>query len=137
MSGDRACLPSLVFGVLVLVIPGCGSGGGKVDLVPPSDTARAALDAALDAWKNGQAKAIVKGSDRTVELADSTKTQRKLSSYQIVGPAPAAADDPNPRFNVKLKFEGSSNEEEATYIVVGKQPIWVFSQKDYQQIGGM
>lgn len=136
MSGHRAGVYSLIFGVLFLFIGGC-SGRGKADLVPPSDTARAALEAALDAWKNGQAKATVKGGNQMVELADSTKQQRKLSSHQIVGPAPDEAGDPNPRFAVKLKFEGSSNEVETTYIVVGKQPIWVFSEKEYHQSGGM
>lgn len=133
----RACVRSLVLGVFFLVIAGCGPGAVKTNFVPPTETAQAALAGALDAWKNGQAKSTINAGDQTVELADSTKQQRKPSSYQIVGPAPAVADDPNPRFTVKLKFEGSSNEEEATYIVVGKKPIWVFSETDYRQFGGM
>ena len=137
MHGDRLCFSWSVFGVVSLALAGCGPATVKTNFVPPSDVAQAALEGALDAWKSGQLRATAKGSTQTVELADSTKQQRKLESYQIVGAAPPVADDPNPRFTVKLKFEGANDEVEQTYIVVGKQPIWVFSQADYRQIGGM
>ncbi|MGH7135958.1 MAG: hypothetical protein ACREHD_09475, partial [Pirellulales bacterium] len=60
---------------------------------------------------------------------------KKLTAYEIVGPT--TGEDQNRRFTVKLSLAGAAAPEETTYVVVGKDPLWVFSNESHQRLSGM
>jgi hypothetical protein len=135
MCSDRVLLLALVLGgTSACFAGGCAKSEVK-DYVPADDAARRALVAALDAWRQGKPHQRVETVKPQVEVLDSGwKEGKQLESYQILGPA--SGDDQNKRFRVKLQFAGGAAEE-AVYVVVGKDPIWVFHSRDYQQASGM
>ena len=129
---------SLIVGQLTVLclLSGCGTGSGGIAKYTPSPTtAREALDTAMAAWKRGEPTGKISGATTAVEVADSTRQAgRLLASYEIIGEIPG--DGPK-RFSVRLRLENPSQELEARYVVVGLDPIWVFSEQDYEQSKGM
>ena len=122
------CLALLVF------IAGCGTGRNTSDYVPKGDQAKQALTLALDAWKNGQQPdpAGKLPSGQTVKAVDMDWSGgQKLGSYEIV--REIAAEETGPRrIVVKLTYSAGASAE-ATYFVVGIDPIQVFRDKDYER----
>lgn len=117
------------------VIPGCG---GSPSYTPPEGAARSALEAALEAWKGGAKAGSVKNPPAglaKVQAVDSDwSAGRKLAAYEIVGET-ASGQGPM-QFDVKLTIRNQKPKEVA-YFVVGRDPVWVFRDKDYQQSKGM
>lgn len=125
--------------VFFTAIAVCATGCHKADVkdyVPAEEVARKALGAALDAWKSGKRPDQIGASNPTVNAQDiQWRDGKKLADYEIVGPAPA--EDQNQRFTVKLKLAGEAAPKETTYVVVGKDPLWVFSAESYRQLSGV
>jgi hypothetical protein len=131
-SGARG---RLILFALALAANGCGGADVK-DYVPADELARSALTAALDGWQTGRQAAPIEGLAKPVELQDAAqRAGRKLKSYEIVGPSPG--DDQNRRFKVVLSFDGEPSPNEAIYVIVGKDPLWVFNERDFEKAGGM
>jgi hypothetical protein len=129
------------FLILLLIAPfatGCAKKAEVKDYIPAQEAAKQALTAALDAWKAGKAPDQIGASNPAVVVQDiQWRDGQKLTAYEIVGPAAAAGgDDQNQRFTVKLTL-GNGAPTETTYVVVGKDPIWVFSAESYQKTSGM
>jgi hypothetical protein len=125
----------LIVVALALAANGCG-GADVEDYIPADEVARSALKAALDGWQTGSQPAPAEGLAKSIELQDSAhRDGRKLKSYEIVGPSPG--DDQNRRYKVKLLFDGEESPSEAIYVIVGKDPLWVFNDRDFQKAGGM
>ena len=124
--------------LLTLILSGCGGGDGAVtSFQPTGTTAKAALTTALDAWKSGREKpGTIESSKPVVEVQDQIwDSGRKLKEFQI-GDETAVAGVPT-RFKVKLIFAGGDPpQEEAEYVVFGKDPLHVFRDKDYQKMSG-
>ncbi|HVA48863.1 MAG TPA: hypothetical protein VNH11_21025 [Pirellulales bacterium] len=115
--------------------PGCQRADVK-DYVPADEVARQALTTALDAWKAGKTLDQIGATSPAVNVQDiQWRDGKKLTAYEIVGPA--ASDDQNRRFTVKLTFQGAAAPVETTYVVLGKDPIWVFSAESYQRTSGL
>ena len=131
------CVTKIVLPLLLLFVSGCGGGSSSVSSYQPKGTtAKAALTSALDEWKSGRAKPgkIEKGSP-VIEVQDGVwDSGRKLKGFQI-GDEKSLADQPA-RFQVKLTFDGTPASEDAEYVVFGKDPLWVFRDKDYDKMGG-
>ncbi|HWB11061.1 MAG TPA: hypothetical protein VG826_17665 [Pirellulales bacterium] len=126
----------LVLLTIATLVAGCGPKAQVKDYIPPEEAARQALTTALDAWKAGKAPDQVGASNPAVQAQDvQWSGGQKLTAYEIVGPAPTA-EDQNQRFTVKLTL-GGGPPTETTYVVVGKDPIWVFSAESYQKTSGM
>jgi hypothetical protein len=114
---------------------GCAKKGSVSDYVPPQEAARTALSTALDAWKAGKAPDQVGATKPAINAQDvQWSGGKKLTAYEIVGPA--TGDDQNQRFTVKLTLDGGAPQE-TTYVVVGKDPIWVFSEESYKKASGI
>jgi hypothetical protein len=122
---------------IVTFTAGCGRKADIKDYIPSQEPARQALSTALDAWKAGKKPDEIGASNPAVQGFDvQWSAGQKLTAYELVGPAPAAGEDQNQRFTVKLTL-GSESPKETTYVVVGKDPILVFSAESYQKASGM
>ncbi|MCE9524957.1 MAG: hypothetical protein K8R36_02765 [Planctomycetales bacterium] len=122
---------------LLLFFAGCGGGRSTSDYVPDGNLAKQALTLSLDAWKNsGQADPAGKlPSGQTVKAVDMFWSQgQKLSNYEIVRELPATGTDPR-QIVVKLT-DSTGTSVEATYFVVGIDPIQVYRDKDYSRYFG-
>ena len=59
---------------------------------------------------------------------------RKLHDYEII----KELDEAGPKqFIVKMTVEGDKGAEEVKYYVVGKDPLLVFRQEDYEKSASM
>ena len=115
---------------------GCG-GRSTSDYIPSTDNARRAVTIALDAWKAGQSPdpAGKLPSGTSVKAIDMDWSGgRKLSSYEIVGDVAGEETGPK-KITVKLKYEGGEALD-ATYHIVGIDPVQVFRDKDYDRYFG-
>jgi hypothetical protein len=118
----------------IFSVVGCGRTNIK-DYVPPDEAARQALTTALDAWKAGKTSDQIGATSPTIHAQDqSWGAGKKLTAYEIVGPA--TGDDQNRRFTVRLSLEAATPQE-TTFVVFGKDPIWVMSADSYQRMSGM
>jgi hypothetical protein len=122
--------------VLAAVLLGCG-GGATVDSFHPEDlTARESLEKALNAWKNGgQASDSLTAGKTTIRLVDERwKEGAKLTSFEIA--EPLDVDGP-PQFPVKLTLDGQGEPVAETYVVFGKDPLWIWTKAEFDRSGGM
>jgi hypothetical protein len=130
----RCFLPLTLFTLLA----GCGGRTTVESFHPHEELARAALDTALMAWQNGLAKPGLIDSDTddpSVQLVDPAwAVGTKLTSYEVV--AELSGQTP-PAFTVKLTLEGAASAEETTFYVVGKDPLQVMRDSEYNRSGGM
>lgn len=112
---------------------GCGSGAGAY--TPSGETARQAVTAALENWKAGGRPGKIESAPAPTQAIDSAwQNGQKLESYSIVDEQP---EDPAKRFTVKLKLKGAKAETEAAYMVLGRDPVWVYRQEDYDRMINM
>lgn len=122
-------------GMLTLLPYGCSDGDSTAKYSPATDTARQALQGALDAWKRGEPPGKVTGLPIAVEVSDSKRQRgQTLSSFEITGEIPS---DAGKGFSVRLNLENPQEEQQVRYIVVGRDPIWVFREEDYKRADGM
>jgi hypothetical protein len=127
----RARAAVIVFALGALA--GCGTP--TYDATPSADNARAGLDRALSAWKAGGKPGDLEGKSPVVHAVDSVwQTGRKLESFTIVSDE---AGQPDRRFLVKLTYAPPAKEEEVHYVVVGKDPLWVYRDEDYARMINM
>jgi predicted small lipoprotein YifL len=130
-----------VAALLASSLAGCG-GEGHERYIPPADTARTAVEAALSAWKAGEPLRTITTHTPPVDFYDARRQAgKKLEDFQIVEEIPG---DPYPSFKVKLRLAGKkpgpagkAQEDETTYLVVGIDPLQVFRKEDYAQPKGM
>lgn len=117
---------------LFSILPGCGTGSSVDRFHPREDAALGALTTALTAWQNGQAMSdAIESSEPAVQMADPTwQAGSKLKSFEIVEALPG--DIPR-KFSVKITLEGSAVPENVTYVVVGKDPLWVMREQEYEK----
>ena len=117
--------------LILLAVPSCGGPS----MNPPADRARVALEAALNAWREGKKPGMIAGTDPPVQVADNEWTNgRKLAGFEILREQPSEADK---RFVVKLTHAAPAASVEAVYIVLGVSPIAVFREEDYARMMNM
>jgi hypothetical protein len=96
---------------------------------PAPDRARAALEASLNAWREGKRPGNIAGTDPPVQAVDNDWTNgRKLTAFEILREQPSESDK---RFVVKLTHAAPAATAEAVYVVLGASPIAVFREEDY------
>jgi hypothetical protein len=122
--------------VLLALHAGCSSQTSVQSFTPHKDMAEEALTEALTAWQNGQAEpGMIEGTDPAVQVNDSKwKSGARLKSFEITQSLPG--DSPR-MFAVKLTLEGAAAPEDVTYVVVGKDPLWVWTKDEYERSAGM
>jgi hypothetical protein len=126
-----------LFDVTCLMLPffvlGCGESDRKY--IPSQSIARGALEAALSAWKSGEAHGTVKSYQVPVETFDARwQAGKKLKEFEILREEPS--DGPK-TFVVRMTSSEDKEPQEVTYLVVGKDPLLVFRKEDYNKASGL
>ncbi len=117
---------------MALLALGCGTSDRTY--IPSQNTARGALEAALNAWKSGAAHGTVKGFQVPIDTFDARwQAGKKLEQFEILREEPS--DGPK-TFVVKMKLADDKEEQEVTYLVLGKDPLLVFRREDYNKASG-
>lgn len=125
----------LVLCVFCSLLVGCSSKGYD-KYIPSEDKARQALEATLNAWRDGKKPGAVEGAPVPVQAVDSQwQVGKKLRSYEIIGEEP----NEGPRvFSVRLTLQRPAGQQATVrYYVVGKDPLWVYREDDYKAPAGM
>jgi hypothetical protein len=121
--------------VLPLVCSGCGFGKGGGAATPSADLAGGALEKSLAAWNVGKRPGTLEGTDPPVQAVDSKwQSGAKLGSFEILH---EEASETERRFSVRLVQGNPPITEEVRYMVVGKGPILVYREEDYQRMINM
>lgn len=123
--------------VLAALAAGCGSPSpaGDGPTVPPVAVARAALDAALDDWRNDQP--TMRDGSPKLGLVDGDRIAgRRLLGHEVLGQVDLGVGR---GFTVRLSLAAEEGGDEpvelfARYVVFGIDPIWVFRLEDYERI---
>ena len=112
---------------------GCG-GGSSSKYTPNTNLAKEAVTVALDAWKRGTptdpAGKLASGAVVIAVDMDWAAGQ-KLEGYEFGAEIPPPAEGPQ-KVAVKLGLAGGKSVD-ATYFVVGIDPVRVFRDKDYEK----
>ncbi len=114
---------------------GCGDAPrGPAEFVAPGlESSKAALVASLDAWKaDRRTSGVMIGSKPSIGVVDSTRTDRPLLDYEVVGPL-MVVEKARP-FAVRLVLGGPREAVETRYLVMGQDPLWVFRQEDFERL---
>jgi hypothetical protein len=130
------CLQRAALLALALAFAGCSGQSSVESFHPKGDVAKEALEAALTAWQDGQPKpGLIEDYDPPVQVQDDAwSAGSKLKSFEIVEALPG--DSPR-KFAVKLTIEGEAAPVEITYVVVGKNPLHVMREKEYNRDNAM
>jgi hypothetical protein len=120
---------------LVLSGAGCGKKDADERNLPSQDAAQRALEAALTSWSQGGSPGRIDGAVPAVEVVDSQWRQgQQLEGFQIVGPE---ENEGLRVFWVELRLQGARGTQKVRYVVVGRDPIWVYREDDYNRPDGM
>jgi predicted small lipoprotein YifL len=136
MAANRLAFMSLIVIAMVAGLSGCTHKSPSA-FTPSSDKGRAALDAALKSWMDGQQPGTVAGTSKpVVQVADSDWSDgQKLTSYEIVKDEPPTG--PGPRvFTVRLTT-ADGKAREVKYMIVGIDPLLIYRDIDYDKLSGM
>jgi hypothetical protein len=121
---------------LVGLVAGCGSettgSGGNM---PTTQTARQALESALTAWQKGQPPGLIASTTPPVQAVDlAWQGGQKLGGFSIV-----SEDDSEDvkKFSVKLTMKQPPGQKEVRYVVLGREPVWVYRDEDYTRMINM
>lgn len=127
---------AVCWGLLAALGAGCGNSNSGYDrYVPSSDTARTSLEAALTAWQNGQPPGKIETVSPPLQVVDAVwQRGRKLRSFLIL--SEETGDGPH-WFSVRLTFTAPNSESVVRYVVLGRDPIWVYREEDYKRATGM
>lgn len=107
---------------------------GPADLNAPGlEASKAALTASLEAWKgNRRESGVMIGSNPSIGVVDSTRLERPLLDYEVVGPL-MVAEKARP-FAVRLVLDSPRETVSARYLVLGRDPLWVFREEDFERM---
>jgi hypothetical protein len=121
---------------VVLIVTGCSSPS-KEDYIPSENAGKQAIETALTAWQSGKPMEPIENPDAVAVQPQDTEWQkgRKLVAFSIGEELPTT-DGPK-QFAVRLTFQGSATPVDTVYFVVGRDPLWVFRDRDYQRTTGM
>jgi hypothetical protein len=116
---------------VLFLLAGC-DGTGHARFSPTQDEARSALEAALTAWRDGRPFGSIEATP-PVHVADSLwQGGQTIEAFQIGDEQ--AGEDGTKRFPVKLTMTKTKTVQDVRYVVYGRDPVWVFSEQDYQKM---
>jgi hypothetical protein len=93
--------------------------------------ARAALEGALNTWRDGGKPDGLSKNEPPVQVTDTPWSQgASLASYEILKEDSSGA---HKLFTVRLSLKEPERVEEVQYYVIGQGPVMVFRDEDYQR----
>lgn len=105
------------------------------DYRPNATIARDSLSAVLTAWKNGAPIGKVENVSPTVQAVDfQWNAGQRLQRFEILNEIPG---DGPVRFSVQLVLDDSGTTQDAQYVVLGIDPLWVFRAEDFAKVAAM
>lgn len=111
---------------------GCGTAKTQEQYIPAADIARAAVEAALVDWKNGNPPGALEGIKPVGHLVDThRKPGQTLEAFEILG---ELAAETTRCFAVRVRLNNPAADERLRFCVVGIDPLWVFRQEDYDNL---
>jgi hypothetical protein len=117
-------------------ISGCGSSS-QAYTPASSATARESLDAALAAWQNGAKPEGISAGPTAVTAVDfQWRDGQPLERYEVLEELPAEGDH-DKRFSARLKLKTAKAEQKVTYVLIGRDPVWVYRDEDYTRLLNM
>ena len=115
----------------VFLLAGCDAAG-HARFSPTKDEARSSLEAALTAWRDGRPFGPIEATP-PIRIADSLwQGGQAIEAFEIGDEQ--ASDDGTKRFPVKLTIKKPKAVRDVRYVVYGRDPVWVFSEADYQRM---
>ncbi|HEY7326086.1 MAG TPA: hypothetical protein VH592_00495 [Gemmataceae bacterium] len=135
--GSRLSPTVIRFIILVLPLALLASGGcgWRKRNIPSTGTAREGLETALTAWQNGQQVGRIETDSTPVQVVDSSWGKgQKLTGYEIL--EEVTREDGRRCFKVRLQLQKPPTTQEVQYLVVGKSPLWIYREEDYQRLQG-
>lgn len=112
---------------------GCAGRTASIEgYVPESETARAALEAALNEWRDGQPPGEIKGASPAVQVVDThRRSEQRLEEFEILG---EVGGDAGRCFSVRIALANPSEELKVRFVVIGISPLWVFREEDFTML---
>jgi hypothetical protein len=112
---------------------GCGHRGDE-QFIPQNETARQALETVLTNLERGQ-PAEAGTTAPVIHLVDSQfKPGQKLARHEIFK---EESEEGHTVFSVRLFLKGAKREQVARYVVIGRDPLWVYRDEDFRSASGM
>jgi hypothetical protein len=120
---ERCGLPGLA--ILLMGLPGCGLGS-RASLSDP-EQARAALHAALDAWKHGKPVSSLEAQSPRIHVSDPDwNSGARLAGYRDAGQARQVGYDVNCLITLEFRDRrGKSIEKHVSYVVTTSPQLLV------------
>jgi hypothetical protein len=117
----------------------CAAGcGGARAYAPDSGSARKALDTALNAWQSGSKPDTLSSGTSPVHAHDfQWLAGVPLERFEVTGEEDG--EGATKRFAVTLTVKSKKGKEEVRthYVVVGRDPVWVYRGEDYARLLNM
>ena len=132
----RSHLRAALAAALALALtPGCGSPTSAY--IPEAAAARQDLETALAAWQKGGKPAELAQGEHPIYFVESQwENGQALESFQILEESPSSSETEK-RYAVVLKIKKPAAENRVEYIAVGRSPMWIFRDVDYEKQGSM
>jgi hypothetical protein len=132
---NRICPSQSRIGLLLVAIALCGCSSDRTsDYIPSSESARTALETALNAWQSGAPYEPITTSSPALNVFDARwQAGQKLQKFEILEELP---ETERPEFKVRMQLAGKP-EETLTYIIVGIDPLQIFRDADYKRASGI
>jgi hypothetical protein len=118
--------------ILLAALAGCGGGNAPL---PSASEARTALQAALDAWKDGKPASSLAESKPPVEAVDHDWVAGKALESFVIGEE--TSGDGNKTFATSITLKGSTAPQDVRYMIFGRQPIHVYRDEDFSRMSNM
>ncbi len=135
MQNHRFCVfAACVFSALMFSLAGCSSNG-EAKYIPSEASAKEALNAALQAWQDGQAHGPITSYKVPIDTYDARwQAGEKLEQFEVIR---SEQLDQHKAFIVKMKLASAPDEQEDTFLVIGNNPLMVFRKQDYDKASGV
>ncbi|MFM7057767.1 MAG: hypothetical protein ACKO2P_12685 [Planctomycetota bacterium] len=131
---NRGSLKHLFTPCLLAILSFAGCGTPEDRYLPPEQTARLALEAALASWKSNAKLATITTGPVPVDTFDARwREGQVLESYEILD---FQMMQDRPAFRVKMGLKGDPVVED-TFVVVGVNPLLVFRKQDFDKASGL
>lgn len=136
MTRDRRSSVPMVLALFLCLNTG-GCGGSSKNYAPTAEGAKETLDRALSAWQKGEKSNSLETASPpiNVSIAD-WQAGKVLEKFEILKEEPVPGEV-NKMFSTNLRLKGAKSDTKARFIVIGREPIWVYGENDFKNLLNM